>query len=45
MLARLDRRRDPAIPFLSRNNVLNRLIGKLTWRMARRREAKTVLQE
>lgn len=45
MLARRNRRRDPAIPFLSRNNVLNKLIGKLTWKLAKRRESKTVLQE
>lgn len=40
LIARLDRRRKPAIPFLSRNNVLNRLIGRATYGLQRRREPK-----
>lgn len=45
MLQRLNRRRDPAIPFLSRNNILNKFIGKLTWRMGKRRSPKAALQQ
>ena len=40
LLDRLDRRRSPVIPFLPRNNVLNKALGKLTYELIRRREAK-----
>ncbi len=32
LLSKLDRRRKPAIPFLSRDNFLNRMIGRYTFR-------------
>ncbi|HDP89517.1 MAG TPA: hypothetical protein ENN42_06115 [Thioalkalivibrio sp.] len=40
LIARLDRRRKPAIPFLSRNNIVNRVIGKATYEFQRRRDLK-----
>ena len=45
MMDRLDRRRRPAIPFLSRNNVLNKLIGKYTYRLSRGKFKKVPAQQ
>ena len=40
LIERLDRRRPAPIPFLSRGNVLNKLIGKITYQISQRRQAK-----
>ena len=45
LLGQLDRRRDPALPFLSRNNPLNRWAGRFTWWLAQRRTQKAALQQ
>ncbi len=45
MMERLDRRRRPAIPFLSRNNVLNKLIGKYSYRLSRGKFKKVPAQQ
>lgn len=45
LLAQLDRRRPPVLRFLTRDNWLNRLLGRLTWRLQQRRPADTALPQ
>lgn len=42
---RIGERREPIIRFLSRDNVLNRFLGRLTWRMGAARRNARILRE